>query len=103
MPYYSQADVCRLMAERYDTKSNVKLGRFQSHLEMSYVSRHTDELGYNETVSLRMTIYTPHPGGGMSNLVKELTAATRVMQSSFNELSTLVSGKAKYKQAKAAT
>ena len=26
MPYNSQADVVRLLAERYDTKSNVKLG-----------------------------------------------------------------------------
>ena len=29
----------------------------------------------------------------LSTLAKELTAATRVMQSSFNKLSTLVSGK----------
>ena len=36
-------------------------------------------------------------------LVKELTAATRVMQSSSNELSTLVSGKAKCKQMKVTT
>ena len=34
---------------------------------------------------------------------KELTAATRVMQSSSNELSTPVSGSAKYKQTKAYT
>ena len=31
----------------------------------------------------------------MSTLAKELTAATRIMQSSSNEFSTLVSGKAK--------
>ena len=40
---------------------------------------------------------------GLSILVKELTAATRVMKSSSNELSTLVSGKVKYKQTKATT
>ena len=38
------------MAEWFDTKSNVKLGRFQSQLEASCVSSHTDELWYNETV-----------------------------------------------------
>ena len=32
------------MAERYDTKPNVKLGGFQSQLEASCVSRHADEL-----------------------------------------------------------
>ena len=42
MPYNSLADVCRLMAERYDSKSNVKLGGFQSHLEEFYVSHHTE-------------------------------------------------------------
>ena len=57
MPYYSQADVCRLMAERYDTKSNVKLDGFQSQLETSCVSSHIDELWYNEIVCLQMTIY----------------------------------------------
>ena len=34
----------RLMAERYDIKSNVKLGGFRSLLQASYVSSHTDEL-----------------------------------------------------------
>ena len=33
----------RLMAERYDTTSNVKLGRFRSQLEASYESSHTEE------------------------------------------------------------
>ena len=33
------------------------------------------------------------PPRGLSTLVKEFTAATRIMQSSSNELSTLVSGK----------
>ena len=32
------------VAERYDTKSNVKLSGFQSQLESSYVSSHTEEL-----------------------------------------------------------
>ena len=44
MPYYSRADVCRLLAEQYDTKSNVNLGRFQSQLEVSCMSSQTDEL-----------------------------------------------------------
>ena len=33
-----------LMAEWYDTKSNIKLARFQSQLEEFYVSSHTEEL-----------------------------------------------------------
>ena len=57
MPNNSQADVYQLMAERYDTKSNVKLGEFQSQLEVSFMSSHTEELWYNETVCLWMTIY----------------------------------------------
>ena len=44
MPYNSRAEVCRLLTEQYDTKSNVKLGRFQSQLEASYVYSHTEEL-----------------------------------------------------------
>ena len=47
----------RLLAGRSDTKSNVKLGGFQSQLQASYVSSHTEELWYNETVCLWMTIY----------------------------------------------
>ena len=38
-----------LAAERYDTKSNVKLDGFQSQLQASYVSSSTEELWYNET------------------------------------------------------
>ena len=49
--------VC-LLAEWYDTKSNIKLGEFQSQLQASYVSSHTEELLYNKTVCLWMTIYT---------------------------------------------
>ena len=48
----------RLLAERYDTKSNVKLGGFRSQLQASDVSSRTEELWYNETVCLWMTIYT---------------------------------------------
>ena len=47
----------RLLAERSNTKSNVKLGGFRSQLQASYVSSHTEELWYNETVCLWMTIY----------------------------------------------
>ena len=47
----------RLLAERSDTKSKVKLGGFQSQLQVSYVSNHTEELWYNETVCLWMTTY----------------------------------------------
>ena len=46
-------------------------------------------------------IYAPLPG--LSPLAKELTAATLVMQSSFNELSSLLSDSAKCKQTKADT
>ena len=38
------------MAEQLDTKSSIKLGRFQSQIEASFVSSHTEELWYNETV-----------------------------------------------------
>ena len=47
----------RLLAERSDAKSYVKLGGFQSQLQASYVSSNTEELWYNETVCLWMTIY----------------------------------------------
>ena len=53
----SRADVVHLKAERYDTKSNVKLAEFRSQLQASYVSSHTEELCYDETVCLWMTIY----------------------------------------------
>ena len=59
MPYNSWADVVRLSVDRYeyDIKSNVKLSGFRSELQASYVSSHTEELWYNETVCLWMTIY----------------------------------------------
>ena len=47
--YRSWAVVCRLLSERYDTKSNVNLHGFQSQLEASYLSSHTEELWNNET------------------------------------------------------
>ena len=47
----------RLQAEQYDTKSNIKLVRFQSQLQASYVSSHIEELWYNETVCLCITMY----------------------------------------------
>ena len=63
MPYNSRADVVRLLVERYDSKFDVKLGGFQSELQASYVSSHTEELWYNETVCQWITIYTlPHGG-----------------------------------------
>ena len=47
----------RFLAERYDAKSTVKLGGFRSQLQTSNMSSHTEELSYNETVCLWMTIY----------------------------------------------
>ena len=44
MPYNSQADMVRFLAERYDTKSSVKLCGFRTQLQASYVSSHTEEL-----------------------------------------------------------
>ena len=46
-----------LLAEWSYTKSNLKLCGFRSQLQASYVSKHTEELWYNETVCLWMTIY----------------------------------------------
>ena len=40
------------VAEWWDIKSNVNLGRFQFQHEASCVSTHTEELWYNETVCL---------------------------------------------------
>ena len=45
------------IAERYDTKSNVKLGGFRFQLQASYVSSHIEELWHNETACLWLTIY----------------------------------------------
>ena len=49
----------RLLTEGYDTKSNVKLGGFRSQFQVSYVSSHTEELRYNETVCPYIYIYIP--------------------------------------------
>ena len=57
MPYYSRADVVRLMAERYNTISNVSLGGFRSQLQASYCSSHTEEFWYNKTVCGWQYIY----------------------------------------------
>ena len=38
----------RLLAERCDTKSNVKLGRFRSKLQKSYVSKHIERNSLSE-------------------------------------------------------
>ena len=48
--------VC-LLVDQSDTKSNVKLGGFRFQLQASYMSSHTEELWYNKTVCLWMTIY----------------------------------------------
>ena len=48
-----------------DTKSNAKLGGFQSQLEASYAPSHTEELWYNEAVCLWMTIYRLPLSGGV--------------------------------------
>ena len=50
-------DVVRLLAERSDTKSNLKLGGFRSQVQVSYVFSHTEEFWFHETVFLWMTIY----------------------------------------------
>ena len=50
----------RLLAERSDTKSNVKLGGFWSQFQVFYVSSHTEELWYNETVFLWIILYHHH-------------------------------------------
>ena len=57
MLYNSRAGGTRLLAERYTTKSNVKLYGFRSQLQASHVSSHTEKLWYNETVCLGINIY----------------------------------------------
>ena len=74
--------------------SIVNLGRFWSQLSSSNVSSHTEELWYNETASQWMTIYMLS-SQVLSTLAKELAAATRLMQSFSNELSSLLSDSAK--------
>ena len=57
LPYISRADVCRLIAQQYDDKSNVNLVRFQSQLEAFYMSSHTEDLWYNESLPVDDNIY----------------------------------------------
>ena len=57
MLYNSRADMVRLLGERYDTNSNVRLGGFRSQLQASFVSSNTEELWYNETVCGWLYIY----------------------------------------------
>ena len=57
MPFNSQADMVHLLAEWYDTKSNIKLGGFQSQLQASYMSSHTVSLYHNSSVSVDDYIY----------------------------------------------
>ena len=47
----------RLLDEWYDTKSNIKFDGFWSKHQASYMSSHTEELRYNQTVCQWMTIY----------------------------------------------
>ena len=47
MAYNFRADVVRLLAEWYDSKSNIKLDGFRSQLQVLYVSSHTEELWFN--------------------------------------------------------
>ena len=55
MPYNSRADVVRLLAEWYDTKSNVKLGGFRNSLSVDdhiyiyiyiYIERERERFGF---------------------------------------------------------
>ena len=62
----------RLLAERYDTKSNVKIDGFRSQLQASYMSSHTEELWYYETICLvdnnilLPTLGVEHSGEGIN-------------------------------------
>ena len=50
------------MAEGLDAMSWVKFGGFQSQLEVTCVSSHTEELWYNETVWMMKNIFALLPG-----------------------------------------
>ena len=55
--------MCVCVAERLDTMSSIKLGGFQSQLEASCGSSHTEELLYNETsLSIDDNVYAHLPG-----------------------------------------
>ena len=65
---------------------------------------HTLQTKYIHTlIHAYINTYTHTHLPGLSTLTKELTAATRIMQISSNELSTLLSNSAKCKQMKANT
>ena len=81
-------------------RSVVKLGDFWSQFSASHVSSHTEELRYNETACLPMTIYTLPTTRRVSTLAKQSTFATCVTQSSSNQLSTSVSDKVKCNKTK---
>ena len=66
---------------------------FQHTVIHTHTNTHTYIEIQRNSLSVDDNIYAP--SRGLSTLAKEVTAATRIMQSSSNELSTLVSGKAK--------
>ena len=87
----SRAIVVRLLAERYDTKSNVKLGEFRSQLQTSYVSSHIEELWYNETACLWMTLYIwssalPYTSVSPTLLIVLVTSPHLIKKKKRNEL-----------------
>ena len=51
-----------LMAERYDTESNVNFGGFQTLLQASYVSIYADGLRYNIYIYIYIEIYREREG-----------------------------------------
>ena len=55
MTYNSRADVIRFWAERYDTKPNVKSGRFRSQLQASYLSGYTAVMQNSPSVDDNIT------------------------------------------------
>ena len=57
---YIYAGILCVLAEWYDTKSNVKLGRFQSQLQVSYMSSHTDKMKQSVSEWQYIYIYNHH-------------------------------------------
>ena len=74
-------------AVRY--QCSVSLGGCRSKLNASKKSNHTEELWYNETACLWMTIYIV-PSRVLKTMAKVLTTAIRVMQSTSSEQSTQI-------------
>ena len=58
MLYNSQADVVRLLAERYYTKSNVKLGGFRFQLPMKSCDTKSSLCMDGNTYNVEVFIYT---------------------------------------------